>query len=209
MPPPRWPVSIRRWPATPFLHWARLEAVRQQAAADGELIDPWHLAAIIEGLRLRIDPRLRSPSAGRSSRLPAPRSCSINGWWRRISIRKGRSRAPRRCSRHNPRRYRRCSPRQAWAPEFWIPAFLRALAREAEAGLDLLLALERAWFAARRAVASRRKSSHAGAVIDLLAATPVVSATTLAARLGIAVKNAIRLLDELTAADITVEVTHR
>ena len=98
---------------------------------------------------------------------------------------------------------------QARVPELWTPAFLRALAREAEAGLDLLLALERAWFAARRAVASRRKSSHAGAVIDLLAATPVVSATTLAARLGIAVKNAIRLLDELTAADITVEVTHR
>ena len=43
----------------------------------------------------------------------------------------------------------------------------------------------------------------------LLAATPVVSATTLAARLGIAVKNAIRLLDELVAADIAVEVTHR
>ena len=98
---------------------------------------------------------------------------------------------------------------QARVPELWTPAFLRALAREAEAGLDLLLALERAWFAARRAVASRRKSSHAGAVIDLLAATPVVSATTLAARLGIAVKNAIRLLDELIAADITVEVTHR
>ena len=48
-----------------FLHRARLEAVRQQAAADGELIDPWHLAAIIEGLRLRMDPMrvntLRSP----------------------------------------------------------------------------------------------------------------------------------------------------
>jgi hypothetical protein len=95
------------------------------------------------------------------------------------------------------------------AVQLWTPVFLRALAREAEAGLDLLLALEWAWFAVCRAVASRRKSSHAVAVIDMLAATKVVSATTLAARLGIAVKNAIRLLDELVAADIAVEVTHR
>jgi len=98
---------------------------------------------------------------------------------------------------------------QAWVQELWPPAFLRALAREAEDGLDLLQAMERAWFAARRAVAGRRKSSHASAAIDLLAATPVISATTLAARLGIAVKNAIRLLDDLTTAEITVEVTHR
>ena len=95
------------------------------------------------------------------------------------------------------------------AVQLWTPVFLRALAREAEAGLDLLLALEWAWFAVCRAVASRRKSSHAVAVIELLAATKVVSATTLAARLGIAVKNAIRLLDQLVVADIAVEVTHR
>lgn len=42
-----------------FLHRARLAAVRQQAASDGQLIDPWHLAATIEGLRLRMDPTLR------------------------------------------------------------------------------------------------------------------------------------------------------
>lgn len=35
-----------------FLHRARLEAVRRQAAIDGHAIDPWHLAAVIEGLRL-------------------------------------------------------------------------------------------------------------------------------------------------------------
>jgi hypothetical protein len=38
-----------------FLHRARLDAVRRQAAVDGSLIDPWHLAATIEGLRLRLD----------------------------------------------------------------------------------------------------------------------------------------------------------
>ena len=37
-----------------FLHRARLEAVRRQAAVDGQLIEPWHLAAVLEGLRLRM-----------------------------------------------------------------------------------------------------------------------------------------------------------
>ena len=42
-----------------FLHRARLEAVRRQAAVDGQAIDPWHLAAVLEGLRLRMDGALR------------------------------------------------------------------------------------------------------------------------------------------------------
>ena len=42
-----------------FLYRARLEAVRRQAAVDGQAIDPWHLAAILEGLRLRMDHALR------------------------------------------------------------------------------------------------------------------------------------------------------
>ncbi len=37
-----------------FLHRARLDAVRRQAAVDGRLIDPWQLAAVLEGLRLRM-----------------------------------------------------------------------------------------------------------------------------------------------------------
>jgi hypothetical protein len=47
--------------AQAFLYRARLDAVRRQAAVDGQLIDPWHLAATIEGLRLRLrmDPYLR------------------------------------------------------------------------------------------------------------------------------------------------------
>ena len=39
-----------------FLYRARLEAVRRQTAVDGQLIDPWHLAAVLEGLRMRIPP---------------------------------------------------------------------------------------------------------------------------------------------------------
>jgi hypothetical protein len=45
--------------ASAVLYRVRLNAVRQQAAVDGQLIDPWHLAATIEGLRLRMDPSLR------------------------------------------------------------------------------------------------------------------------------------------------------
>ena len=69
--------------------------------------------------------------------------------------------------------------------------------------------MERAWFAARAAVASRRRTSRAAAAVDILAAAPLVSATSLAAGLGMAVKNAAALLDAFCAAGIAVEVTHR
>src|SRR5690349_9888957 len=42
-----------------LLYRTRLEAVRRQAAVDGQAIDPWHLAAVLEGLRLRMDGALR------------------------------------------------------------------------------------------------------------------------------------------------------
>jgi hypothetical protein len=69
--------------------------------------------------------------------------------------------------------------------------------------------LERAWFAARSAVAGRRRDSHIAAAVDVLAAVPLVSATSLAAGLGVTVKSAIRLLDGLVTAGVAVEVTHR
>src|SRR5437764_1207821 len=83
-----------------------------------------------------------------------------------------------------------------WHPAAWIPDFLAALADEAGNALQLLFDLERAWFAARRAVAGRRRTSRAAAAIDLLAATPLLSATSLAAGLGMAVKNAAALLED-------------
>src|SRR5690349_18315461 len=42
-----------------FLYRARLDAVRRQAAADGQLIDLWHPAAVLEELRLRMEGALR------------------------------------------------------------------------------------------------------------------------------------------------------
>jgi hypothetical protein len=91
----------------------------------------------------------------------------------------------------------------------WLPAFLRALATEAADGRQLLMDLERAWFAARSAVAGRRRDSHIAAAVDVLAAVPLVSATSLAAGLRVTVKSAIRLLDGLVTAGVAVEVTHR
>jgi hypothetical protein len=83
---------------------------------------------------------------------------------------------------------------------------------EAEAALALLSGLEQAWLTARRTVASvagRRRTSRAAAAVDVLAAVPLVSATSLAAALGMAPKNATVLLDALCSVGIAVEVTHR
>ena len=81
-----------------------------------------------------------------------------------------------------------------WVRDLWIGHFLDALAEEAEDGIALMATLERQWFAARAAVAERRRDSRAAAV-DILAAAPLVSATTLGQALGIATKNATRLLE--------------
>ncbi len=93
--------------------------------------------------------------------------------------------------------------------EVWIPLFLEALADEAADYLQLLYSMERAWFTARASVAGRRSTSRAAAAVDVLAMAPLLSATTLAAGLGMAVKNAIVLLDAFAEAEIVVEVTHR
>lgn len=91
----------------------------------------------------------------------------------------------------------------------WTLAFLKALAEEAQNGLQLLMTLEQAWFTARRATAKRRSTSRAAAAIDVLAAAPLVSATSLGQALDIGVKHAAKLLDEFCADGIAVEVTHR
>ena len=100
-------------------------------------------------------------------------------------------------------------PDTPWQRDTWMPAFLSALADEAADGLDLLVAMERAWRAARRAVAGRRRHSRAAAAVDLLAAAPLLSATSLAAGFGMAVKNATLLLAGFCAEGIAIEVTHR
>ena len=86
---------------------------------------------------------------------------------------------------------------------------MQAVAAEAADGLALLRLIERSWWHARHAVAGRRRDSHAAAAIDLLAAAPLLSATSLAQLLGIAIKNAIRLLDGFVVQGLASEVTHR
>src|ERR1700747_2000419 len=48
--------ALAQHPLAPaWAYRARLDAIRRQAAVDGQVIDPWHLAALIEGVRLRVD----------------------------------------------------------------------------------------------------------------------------------------------------------
>src|SRR5262245_38850466 len=48
--------AIAHHPLAPAWRYrALLDAIRRQAAVDGELIDPWHLAALIEGVRFRLE----------------------------------------------------------------------------------------------------------------------------------------------------------
>ncbi len=243
-----------------FLHRARLEAVRSQAAADGQAIDRWHLAAVLEGLRLRMDAALRIIDRG-AIFAAARHALDLHQWLvepdfdqegaiRRAEaalaqatlgatpllgaahglhawLHDGNDRAPVRAAlvRHWMRhrllrapvpltgaaalRPETAGDADVWDADVWVPAFLTALAGEAADGLQLLLDLEHAWFAARRKVAGRRRNSRAAAAIDLLAAAPLLSATTLAAGLGMAVNNAAALLDGFQADGVAVEVTHR
>ena len=256
-----------------FLHRARLDAVRRQAAVDGQAIDPWHLAAVLEGFRLRMDGALRIIDRGailaaarhaldlhqwlvapdfdqegavqRAEQVLAQAAASgatpllaaatgLHAWLggdghsgggghgSSHGHRGGGARPPIRAalvrfwvSQHLLRAPvpltgdRALRPETPWQRDAWVPAFLSALADEAADGLDRLVALERAWRAARRAVAGRRRHSRAAAAVDLLAAAPLLSATSLAAGLGMAVKNATQLLDDFCAAGIAIEVTHR
>lgn len=241
--------------APAFLHRVRLDAIRRQAAADGKRIDPWHLAALIEGLRLRMDPTVRiaergeifeagryafelhqwltmpdfdqegeikaaeqafvATPAGQTALLAAAHG--IHQW-----IDAGGQRQPMRAAvvRFWVRRKVLTFPLpltgtgslQAdvpWQTEDWVTAFLNALAIEAEDWMQLLLDLERAWFGARTAVSGRRRNSRAAMAIDILAASPVVSASSLAKGLDMAVPNAAALLADFCASGIAVEVTHR
>jgi hypothetical protein len=238
-----------------FLYRTRLEAVRRQAAVDGQAIDPWHLAAVLQGLRLRMDGALRIIDRGmivdavrialslhqwitapdfdqegevrlaereldRPSAITAPLLSAAFGMHAWLS--EGGTRAPIRAAlvrhwmRHRLLRARvpLTGPRALGAdmpfePEAWLPIFLDALADEATDYLQLLFDMERNWLMARAAVAGRRSTSRAATAVDIMAAAPLVSATTLAGGLGMAVKNATALLVSFAAAGVAVEVTHR
>ena len=241
--------------APAFLYRARLEAVRRQASVDGQAIDPWHLAAVLEGLRLRMEHALRiidrgaifaaarhaldlhqwlvapdfdqegevqraeaflrAPGADVAPLLTA--AMAVHDWLDQRGTRPSiRAALVRYFVRHRLLRLpvpltgpNALRPDTPFDRESWLPVFLTALADEAEDGLLLLQDMERSWSAARRAIGFRRRNSRAAAAVDLLAAAPLISATSLAAGLGMAVKNASLLLGEFCADGIAVEVTHR
>ena len=242
--------------APAWAYRARLEAVRRQAAVDGKAIDPWHLAAVIEGVRLRLDPAAAPIERG-AIFAAAGYACNLYRWYsapdemRRSAIAEAEAQLAALADGHSPllgaaiavhawldrggdrqplraalARYwmRRgvtalpcplvtgaaaLAAEISWGRAAWVGHFLAAVAAEAEDGLALLRQIERPWFAARRAVAGRRRDSHAAAAIDMLAAAPLLSATSLARVLGIAIKNAIRLLDGFVVLGVAAEVTHR
>lgn len=243
-------------PLLPALTYrTRLDAVRHQAAADGHVIDPWHLAALIEGLRPRLDGAARIADAGgifdagrtalayhrwlvtpdpdedaaiddalaelhAATATGVPLLDAAAASWRWLD--RGGARLPLRAALvrywvstgtlRAPLPLTGAVALRAdtdWDPDSWTAAFLTAMADEAAAALNTLVELERAWFAARRAVAGRRRHSRAPAAVDLLAAAPLISATTLATALGLSIKSAIVLLDDLARLGVVVEVTGR
>ncbi len=236
---------------TAFLYRARLEAVRRQASVDGHGIDPWHLAAVLEGLRLRMDHALRIVDRGQIFEA-ARTALTLHQWivepdfdqegdiqeaerhlanatglvgvgealWSWLDS--GRTRPPVRGalvrfwtkSRLLRAPVPLTGPRalSAEAPHGradWMVAFLEALASEATDYMEMLRSLERGWCAARARVPAQRSTSRAALAVDVMAATPLISATTLAKAIGMSIKCTTEMLDRFVTTEIAVEVTHR
>lgn len=238
-----------------YLYRTRLEAVRRQAAVDGQLIDPWHLAAFLEGLRLRMPDGLRiidrggvidaartaftlhqwitDPGVDEEDQVraalkalvcvpfaDAPLLAAALGAWEWLQ--NNGTRPPLRSAMirfwvnnrllkapvplTGPRSLSAEAPTEKTA---WVEVFLDALAREALDYLQLLMDLEREWFSARGSLTGRRSNSRAAMAIDVLAAAPLLSATTLAKVIGMSIRSATDLLDEFVRDGLVVEVTHR
>jgi hypothetical protein len=236
---------------TAFLYRARLEAVRRQASVDGHGIDPWHLAAVLEGLRLRMDHVLRIVDRGQIFEA-ARTALALHQWIvepdfdqegeiqeaeRHLAdaaglvgvgealwswLESGRTRPPARgalvrfwTKNHFLRAPVPLTGSRALSAEApngradWIGAFLEALASEATDYIEMLLSLERGWIAARARVPAQRSTSRASLAVDVMAATPLISASTLARSVGMSIKCAGELMERFVAAEIAVEVTHR
>jgi hypothetical protein len=236
---------------TAFLYRARLEAVRRQASVDGHGIDPWHLAAVLEGLRVRMDHALRIVDRGQIFEA-ARTALALHQWivepdfdqegeiqeaerhladaaglvgvaealWSWLDS--GRTRPPVRGALvrfWTKNRLLRVpvpltGPRalSAEAPHGradWMVAFMEALESEATDYLEMLRSLERGWIVARARVPAQRSTSRAALAVDVMAATPLISASTLARSVGMSIKCAGELIERFVAAEIAVEVTHR
>lgn len=247
--------QLRRHPLREaVLFRARLEAARQCAAVDGFLIDPWQLAASLEGLRPRIRGHdvyergsevdalryafeqyqwLARASASQEERmtealgraaLPVGRLGVL--WGSALAFREwiegGEARAPFRGAL--VRLWQKegvfgglypvtgaaaFRTGNSWDERRWIPAWLEALEYEAAGIRDMVHTLERSWRDARAQAGDQRRNSKAALAIDIIAAHPVISATTLAARLSVSVQAACVLLERFVERGLAVDVTHR
>lgn len=91
----------------------------------------------------------------------------------------------------------------------WTASLCRALADEAANAREILRRLDREWLSARQRAGGRRSTSRAGTIIDVLAAVPVVSATSIAAMTGLSIKTTLQTLERFENDGIVVEITHR
>ncbi|MBB3268374.1 hypothetical protein FHW79_006049 [Azospirillum sp. OGB3] len=100
----------------------------------------------------------------------------------------------------------------------WLAAFVEALGREADDGLELLHRLERAWRSAREALADRadqpgRRAVRTGAgiarALDLIAAQPLTGPARLAGLLGLSLHQTGVICQELTSLGAVAELTGR
>ncbi|GAB3587007.1 hypothetical protein [Acetobacter peroxydans] len=247
--------QLRRHPLREaVLFRARLEAARQCAAVDGFLIDPWQLAASLEGLR----PRIRGQDVyERGSEVDALRYAFEQYQWLARSSESQEERMTEALSRAalpvgrlgvlwgsalvfrewieagEPRAPFRGALVRLWQKEGvfsglypvtgaaafrtgtswderrWIPAWLNALEHEAAGIRDMVHTLERSWRDARAQAGDQRRNSKAALAIDIIAAHPVISATTLAARLSVSVQAACVLLERFVERGLVVDVTRR
>ena len=254
------PASIRPWPPIrspppgPTAPGSTRSAFRPRSTAWRSI--PGHLAALIEGVRLRLDPGARLIDRG-AIFAAARHAFALYRWFsapdesQRASIGTATAHLATVADSHAPlvgaalavhawldqggdrpplraalARYwvdrgvtalpcplltgaAALAAEVPWARAVWVGYFLDAVADEAGVGLALLRLIERDWLARTPCRRGRRRDSHAAAAIDLLAAAPLLSATSLAQLLGIAIKNATRLLDGFVVLGIVSEVTHR
>lgn len=247
--------QLRRHPLREaVLFRVRLEAARQCAAVDGFLIDPWQLAASLEGLRPRIRGQdvyergtevdalryafeqyqwLARASAFQEEQITEALSSMTVPvgrlgvlWGSALAFREwidaGRSRAPFRGALvrlwqkegvfsglypvTGAAAFRAAT---SWDERRWIPAWLNALEREAAGIKDMIHTLDRSWRNARVQAGDQRRNSKAPLAIDIIAAHPVISATTLAARLSVSVQAACVLLERFLERGLVIDVTHR
>ena len=247
--------QLRRHPLREaVLFRVRLEAARQCAAVDGFLIDPWQLAASLEGLRPRIRGQdvyergsevdalryafeqyqwLARASASQEERiaealssmtLPVGRMGVL--WGSALAFREwieaGEARAPFRgalvrlwqtqgvfSGLYPVTGAAAFRSGTAWEEWRWISTWLDALEREAAGIRDMVHMLERSWRDARAQAGNQRRHSKAALAIDVIAAYPVISATTLAAKLSVSIQAACVLLERFLDRGLVIDVTHR